>query len=116
MKKIGGIILILAMALFGVALAQKMDKGKAEPMKTITGQVVDYECCSKSNGMMLGGDHQECAEACVNKMNLPIGILTKDKKLYVALSSKMMSAEAREKLAPLLNKQVIAVVSVEEIK
>jgi hypothetical protein len=117
------------LALFGLALAQKMEKGKAEAMKTITGQVVDYECCVKSNGKMLGGDHQECAEACINKMNLPIGILTKD-KLYIAVASKMASDEARQKLGGLVNKQVkvtgkvfdfrgspaIAVAQVEEAK
>ncbi|MCI0404801.1 MAG: hypothetical protein L0Z48_05615 [candidate division Zixibacteria bacterium] len=127
MKKIGGIVLIFAMALFGLALAQKGKK--EEPLKTITGQVVDYECCSKSNGTMLGGDHQECAETCL-KNGLPIGILTKDKKLYVAVSSQMMSSKHRELLTPLVNKQVkvtgkvsnfggnpsIAVVSVEEME
>jgi len=129
MKKTVVTILALSIALFGLALAQKTDKGKEAKPVTITGQVVDYECCVKSNGKMLGGDHQECAETCL-KNGLPIGILTKDKKMYVAVSSQMMSSKHRELLTPLVNKQVkvtgkvsnfagslaIAVETVEEVK
>ncbi len=129
MKKVGVSLLTLTLTLFGLALAQKTDKGKEAKSATITGQVVDYECCSKSKGTMLGGDHQECAETCL-KNGLPIGILTKDKKLYVAVSSQMMSSKHRDLLTPLVNKQVkvtgkvsnfggspsIAVESVEEVK
>lgn len=125
MKKTVVLIGALSLALFGLALAQKKE---AKPV-TITGQVVDYECCVKSGGTMLGGDHQECALACV-KSGLPIGILTKDKKLYVAVGSKMMDKSYREQLSALLNKQVkvtgkvhtfggspaIAVETVEEMK
>jgi len=125
MKKVVVAVLMLSLALFGLALAQK----KEAKSVTITGQVVDYECCSKSKGTMLGGDHQECAETCL-KNGLPIGILTKDKKLYVAVSSQMMSSKHRDLLTPLVNKQVkvtgkvsnfggspsIAVESVEEVK
>ena len=129
MRKIVALTLALLVALFGAALAQKTDKSKEAKSVTITGQVVDYECCSKSKGAMLGGGHQECAETCL-KNGLPIGILTKDKKLYVAVSSQMMSSKHRDLLAPLVNKQVkvtgkvsnfggspsIAVESVEEVK
>lgn len=99
---------ILALSLFGFALAQTAGKAKSAAKKTatITGQVVDYECFMKSGGAMLAGDHQGCAEACIKEKGLPIGILTKDKKMYVVVSGKMMSADFREKLGGLVNKEV----------
>lgn len=109
MKKLVALLAIFSLALFGLVLAQEGEKAKpAEKSITITGQVVDYECAVKSGGAMLGGDHQACAEACIKEKGLPIGILTKDKKMYVVVSGKMMSADFREKLGGLVNKQVKA--------
>jgi hypothetical protein len=109
MKKLIILTAVFSLALFSLVLAQQGEKAKpAEKSITITGQVVDYECAVKSGGAMLGGDHQGCAEACIKEKGLPIGLLTKDKKMYLVVSGKMMSADFREKLGGLVNKQVKA--------
>ncbi len=105
MRKLAALTAAFSLALFALATAQTEKAKPAEKSATITGQVVDYECCMKSGGKMLGGDHQECAEACL-KAGLPIGILTKNNKMYLTVSSQMMSSKHRELLSPLVNKQV----------
>ncbi len=108
MKKVLALTAVLTLALFGLAASQAGKAKPAEKSATITGQVVDYECYMKSGGAMLGGDHQACAEACIKEKGLPIGILTKEKKMYLVVSGKMMSADFREKLGGLANKEVKA--------
>ena len=108
MKKALALTAVLTLTLFGLAASQA-GKGKpAEKTATLTGQVVDYECYMKSGGTLLAGDHQACAEACIKEKGLPIGILTANKKMYVVVSGKMMSADFLEKLGGLVNKQVKA--------
>ena len=52
---------------------------------TITGQVVDLNCFT-TNGAS-GAGHKACAQACA-KAGVPLGILSSDGTIYVAVSSK----------------------------
>jgi len=85
------IILVLACAVGSVS-AQDAAKGTNAKMKmsskekemTVKGEVVDVSCYLRHGDKGTGNDHKSCAEACA-KAGGPLGILTKEGKLYVSV-------------------------------
>jgi hypothetical protein len=102
--------LVLALALGLSASAQDKMKGMAEkksPAKTmsVNGEVVDVSCYLAHGEKGTGADHQGCAEACA-KAGSPLGILTKEGKLYVSLMPDDHAAGPSAKLMDHIGKQV----------
>jgi hypothetical protein len=103
--KWGAIILLFMVLVVSVGLTvgqDKMKTGKAlmkmeTKETTVKGEVVDVSCylAHGSNGM--GNDHQSCAVACA-KAGGPLGILTKEMKLYVSVLPDDHSAGPNAKL------------------
>ena len=70
---------------------EKAGKAKTESKKeskgtetTVNGEVVDVSCYLAHGMKGMGADHKACGEACA-KNGSPLGILTKDGKLYVSV-------------------------------
>ena len=65
---------------------EKVVKAKSEMSKekTIKGEVVDVSCYLAHGSKGMGESHKTCAESCA-KNGSPLGILTKDGKLYVSV-------------------------------
>ncbi|MCX7778286.1 MAG: hypothetical protein N2381_09580 [Armatimonadetes bacterium] len=78
------ILAIWALAFMAVAFAQQSKKAS-----TVTGEVVCLTCYL-SHGAK-GEGHAKCAATCINK-GLPMGILTKDGKLFVAIEDHANAA------------------------
>jgi hypothetical protein len=85
--------LVLSLLLFSFALvaaqgkATSMASAKSKAMAketTIKGEVVDISCYLAHGKKGMGPDHKECAVACA-KNGSPLGILTKEGKLYVSV-------------------------------
>ncbi len=85
------LVLVLACAV-GLIYAQGTTKGAKTETKmsskeketTIKGEVVDVSCYLRHGETGMGDSHKGCAEACA-KAGTPLGILTKDGKLYVSV-------------------------------
>ena len=60
--------------------------GDPKNKKTITGEVIDITCYASAGAK--GDGHKECAQMCINN-GLPIGILDKSGKVYVAVKGHM---------------------------
>jgi type 1 fimbria pilin len=73
---------ISAMALAG-GQSKEHKSSEAKSMK-ITGEVVDVSCYLAHGDGGKGDGHASCAQACA-KNGGPLGILTKDGKLYVSV-------------------------------
>lgn len=106
-------ILILLLAA-GVTFAQEKMEAKAakksaskEKEMTVKGEVVDVSCYLAHGDKGMGADHKGCAEACA-KAGGPLGILTKDGKLYVSVMPDDHSAGPSAKLIDHLADQVEA--------
>ncbi len=56
---------------------------------TIQGEVVDLACYLTKG--QHGASHEECAKMCINS-GLPVGILSKDGKVYLAITAKHKEA------------------------
>jgi hypothetical protein len=93
MRRIALILLVLVLACaVGLVYAQDAHKGaKAEKKMaskeketTVKGEVVDVSCYLRHGDQGMGDSHKSCAEACA-KAGTPLGILTKDGKLYVSV-------------------------------
>jgi hypothetical protein len=82
-----------------VAQQQHQHGGKAT---TVTGEVVDLSCYLTHGAK--GESHAKCATACINK-GLPMGILTKDGKLFVVLEDHA-KADAYQQLKKFAAKTV----------
>jgi hypothetical protein len=82
-----------------VAQQQHQHGGKA---MTVTGEVVDLSCYLTHGAK--GESHAKCATACINK-GLPMGILTKDGKLFVVLEDHA-NADAYQQLKKFAAKTV----------
>lgn len=89
------ILLVLSTLVFvaGIVCAQdkptseKVTKAKTEAQTkgtTINGEVVDVSCYLAHGAKGMGESHKSCAEACA-KNGSPLGILTKEGKLYVSV-------------------------------
>ena len=88
MKKFS-VFIIAILSVLVVLAAPAQEKKKEMKETTITGEVIDVNCCLKSS--MMGGtgdDHKECAISCI-KRGLPVGILEdKTEKVYLVLPGK----------------------------
>jgi hypothetical protein len=85
------LVLVLACAVGliyaqGTPKAAKSDAKMASKEKetTVKGEVVDVSCYLRHGDSGMGDGHKSCAEACA-KAGTPLGILTKDGKLYVSV-------------------------------
>ncbi|HTR20269.1 MAG TPA: hypothetical protein VMH88_05375 [Gemmatimonadales bacterium] len=76
---------IAALALVALPLAAQGSMGNMGNEVTLTGTVVDVNCFT-ANGAS-GAAHKACAEACA-KAGVPLGILSSDGTLYMAVSAK----------------------------
>ncbi len=74
---------IASVALVGISAQQHSEHGgQAGKAITVQGEVVCLSCYLTHGAK--GESHAKCATACINK-GLPMGILTKDGKLFVVL-------------------------------
>lgn len=80
------LILVLSVGLIAGQDTMKAAKGEKKSAKTttVTGEVVDVSCYLAHGEKGRGEEHASCAVACA-KAGGPLGILTKDKKLYVSV-------------------------------
>jgi hypothetical protein len=93
MRRIASILVVLVLAC-SVGLIYAQDSPKAaksatkmtakEKETTVRGEVVDVSCYLRHGEKGMGDEHKGCAEACA-KAGTPLGILTKDGKLYVSV-------------------------------
>jgi hypothetical protein len=76
---------VLIVGLWSMQAQDKGGKKKSEAKEsTIKGEVVDISCYLAHGDGGKGDGHKECGQACA-KNGAPLGILTKDGKLYVSL-------------------------------
>jgi hypothetical protein len=99
MKRLGlfALVLLLSTGLTwaqGKSMGKMMSKQKAKEV-SLTGEVVDVSCYLQSGAR--GEGHKDCAVACA-KAGGPLGILTKDGKLYVSVLPDDHSAGPNQKL------------------
>src|SRR5258708_15674137 len=66
------------------AKGEKAKTGKMSKQTTIDGEVVEVSCYLAHGDKGKGDDHKSCAEACA-KNGSPLGVLTKEGKLYVSV-------------------------------
>ena len=98
MRKILGIfIALLIVSLSTTAFAQDKKAEKKEKETTIRGEVVDVSCFLAHGKSGIGDGHKSCGEACA-KAGGPLGILTKNGKLYVSVMPDDHSAGPNAKL------------------
>lgn len=96
MMRYGALLVVLALAC-AVSSGYAQDSAKAAaPAKsemkmapkdkemTVAGEVVDVSCYLRHGDKGMGDSHAACAAACA-KAGSPLGILTKDGKLYVSV-------------------------------
>jgi hypothetical protein len=104
------IVLTLVLALSALVSAQgKSKSAKPAESKTtvIRGEVVDVSCYLAHGEKGVSEGHQSCAEACA-KAGGPLGILTKDKMLYISVLPDDHSAGPNAKLMEHVGHQVEA--------
>jgi hypothetical protein len=100
MKRLGLFALVLLLST-GLTWTQEKSMGKKMISKqkakevSLTGEVVDVSCYLHSGAR--GEGHKDCAVACA-KAGGPLGILTKDGKLYVSVLPDDHSAGPNQKL------------------
>ena len=75
-------------------------EGAASEEVTVTGEVVDMVCYVDHEAS--GTEHADCAQKCI-EMGLPVGIKTKDGKLYLLIGEHEPINAA---LAPLASKTI----------
>ncbi len=110
MKKTAVVLFALFVALsFGASsgtAAGMKPEAKAKE-KTVKGEVVDISCYLAHGDKGRGADHQGCAEACA-KAGGPLGILTKDGKLYLSVMPDDHSAGPNAMLMEYIGQEVSA--------
>ena len=52
---------------------------------TLTGEVLDVACYMAHGRKGVGPAHRKCADQCINKKNLPIGLLTEKDEVFLLL-------------------------------
>ena len=105
------IVLALVLALSALISAQ----GKTLPARTaetktattVRGEVVDVSCYLAHGDKGMSESHRGCAEACA-KAGGPLGILTKEKKLYVSVLPDDHGAGPNAKLMEHIGRQIEA--------
>ncbi len=88
----------------------KVEKTKPAKMAketTVNGEVVEVSCYLAHGDKGKGDDHKSCAEACA-KNGSPLGILTKEGKLYVSVLPDDHSTGPNAKLMDHIAHQVKA--------
>ena len=85
-----------------LALPAGAAKTKKEKIDSVKGEVVDLACYLADKNKK-GEAHAACARECMNAGN-PVGILTSDGKLYLALGKDMKPVN--DQLVPYAAKQV----------
>ena len=99
MKRLGLLALVLILSTGSVwtqekSMGKAMSKDKGKEV-SVTGEVVDVSCYLHSGAR--GEGHKDCAVGCA-KAGGPLGILTKDGKLYVSVLPDDHSAGPNQKL------------------
>ena len=85
LKRMLGAMSALALVALPLAAQGSMGGKDMGSEVTLTGTVVDVNCYT-ANGAT-GAAHKACAEACA-KAGVPLGILSSDGTLYMAVSAK----------------------------
>ncbi|MBI1884353.1 MAG: hypothetical protein HYS08_09155 [Chlamydiae bacterium] len=98
MKKI---VFAVLMSVIGLS-AFAHEEGEAKD-DSIKGEVMDLACYASHPDTGKGESHAKCAMQCMEK-GLPVGVLTSDGVLYIALGSEHVSAN--KKLVPYAGKIV----------
>ncbi len=75
-----GIAVVASMLLAGASLAAASGDGE---QTSLTGEVIDAACYLAHGRKGAGPGHRRCADECINKKNLPIGLLTPDDKVVL---------------------------------
>ena len=96
--------LLVFISLTSVAGQKSEKKGKET---TVTGEVVDVSCYLAHGKNGMGDEHKGCGEACA-KNGGPLGIVTKDGKLYVSVLPDDHSAGPNAKLIDHISHNVTA--------
>jgi hypothetical protein len=103
-------VLILVISVGMIAGQDNMKTGKVGKKTSIKetkviGEVVDVSCYLAHGENGMGDSHASCAAACA-KAGGPLGILTKDKKLYVSVLPDDHTAGPNAKLIDHVGHQV----------
>jgi hypothetical protein len=114
-RSISVLLALIFICAVGIVTAQESTKSTKSEMKmaskekemTVKGEVVDVSCYLKHGDKGMGDEHKSCAEACA-KAGGPLGILTKDGKLYVSVMPDDHTAGPNGKLMDHIAKQVEA--------
>jgi hypothetical protein len=122
MKHIKALMLVCLFVAASMAFAQDTKAPEGSSMKkeashkemkpsgkemTVTGEVVDVSCYLAHGEKGMGADHKACAAHCATAGS-PLGILTKDGKLYVSVLPDDHSAGPNAKLMDHVADQVSA--------
>ena len=106
--------LMIAVVAVSVFSAQPAEKEKTEKTQkaeeqgktmTISGELIDLTCYAASAGKNSGEGHATCAASCAKK-GLPVGIVDKDKNIYVVVTSDHKPTNQNEDLMSHIAKQV----------
>ncbi|MFN3421691.1 MAG: heavy metal-binding domain-containing protein [Armatimonadota bacterium] len=85
---------MLIACLFAITVLSILSSAQQKKQSVVQGEVVCLTCYIAHGSK--GAAHAKCAAACINK-GLPMGILTKDGKLFVALEDHA-NADAYQQL------------------
>ena len=72
---------------------------------TISGELIDLVCYATSAGKSMGDAHATCAAKCA-KSGLPVGIVDKEKNIYVIVTKDHKPTNLNEDLMAHMAKQV----------
>jgi hypothetical protein len=88
-----GIAIAAGMAFAGPSPVAASSDGE---QTTITGEVLDAACYLAHGRKGAGPGHRRCADECINKKNLPIGLLMADDKVVLLLPDHANEAPYEE--------------------
>jgi hypothetical protein len=117
MKRFVSVLVVMFVLFLTVSAQEKPMSSKGATAKseakamaketTVRGEVVDISCYLAHGEKGMGMDHKACGEACA-KNGSPLGILTKDGKLYVSVLPDDHSTGPNAKLIDHVADQVTA--------
>jgi len=103
------IIAVVAVSVFSdqheKAKAEKAEEVEQGKTMTISGELIDLVCYATSAGKNMGEGHAMCAAQCA-KGGLPIGIVDKEKNIYVIVTKNHKPTNQNEDLMANMAKQV----------
>ena len=105
-------ILTMVITMLGLNFFIEAHEGHEDKDVTITGEAMDLACYAGHPDSGQGLSHAKCARECMKK-GLPVGILTPDGVLYVALGSEHKTAN--KILAPYAGRTVQATGHIKEV-